>query len=261
MLKLPRVLYLTCFLLLFLSCSRTQNQSSSLTAQSYRTSSDNSYRQKFSLKDPAISRFIVTPEIAMMRANISATASSFAAVTNLLEVNSKKAIESITSKEGCSAKILDYQHPVEISGKKILADKRKYSGRLELEISMSFAEMKDIKERIQRVNDCLQAIPELSIEQTKENTSIYLVLSDVMPTIQNAGKYRQQLLEAKFASLKDVANLSKPATQFSSSDTRCTSKGIVQVVERSLSGIELDIDFDCYRLVNNEVIIEKKDQN
>ena len=258
--KLSKVLYLTCFLWLFLSCSSSQTSSSSVTTQSYRTQSDRSYGQKFLLKDSAVSSFIVPPEIAVMRARISATAGSFAEVAKSIEVNAETVLKSVNSQEGCSASIIDYQHPVEISGKKILADKRKYSSRLQLEILISFAEMKDIKERIKRVNNCLQAIPEVTMEKPKENLSLYLALSDVMPTIQNAGKYRQQLLKAKFNGLKEVANLSEPATQFSASDTRCTSKGIVKVVERSLSGIELDVDFDCYR-VGNEVVVEDIEPN
>ncbi len=259
--KLSKVLYLTCFLWLFPSCSSSQTSSSSVTTQSYRTQSDRSYGQKFLLKDPAISSFIVPPEIAVMRARISATAGSFAEVAKSIEVNAETVLKSVNSQEGCSASIIDYQHPVEmISGKKILADKRKYSSRLQLEILISFAEMKDIKERIKQVNDCLQAIPEVTIQKPKESISIYLALSDVMPTIQNVGKYRQQLLKAKFNGLKEVANLSEPATQFSASDTRCTSKGIVKVVERSLSGIELDVDFDCYR-VGNEVVAEEIKEN
>ena len=260
MLKLSKVLYLTCFLWLFLSCSRSQTPSSSVTAQSYGRQSDRNYGQKFHIKDPALNLFIVPPEIGVMRARINATASSFAEVAKLIEVNSEKVLKNINSQEGCSASIIDYQHPVELSGKKLLADKGKYSSHLQLETLISFAEMKDIRERMKRVNDCLQAIPEVTMEKSKENISVYLTLSNVMPTIQNAGKYRQQLLKAKFSGLKEVANLSEPATQFSASDTRCTSKGIVKVVERSLSGIELDVDLDCYRL-SNEVVVEEIKEN
>ena len=260
MLKLPKVLYLTCFLWLFLSCSSSQTSSSSVTTQSYQRQSDRNYGQKSYIKDPAINRLIIPPEIGVMRARIGATASSFAEVAKLIEVNSEKVLKSINSQEGCSASIIDYHHPVELSGKKLLADKRNYSSHLQLEILISFAEMKDIKERIKQVNDCLQAIPEVTIQKPKEKISVYLTLSDVMPTIQNAGKYRQQLLKAKFSGLKEVANLSEPATQFSASDTRCTSKGIVKVVERSLSGIELDVDLDCYRL-GNEVVVGETEPN
>ncbi len=263
MLKLPKTIFLTCFLLFFLSCSRSQT-SSSVTSQSYRSTPKRNYSKNVSLQDPAINRFIVPPEIAIMRTRITATASSFAAVAKLIEVNSEKVITSISSTEGCSANILDYQHPVEyISGKAIVADAKKYSSHLELEILISFAEMEQVRERIKRVNDCLQVIPKLAIENSQEdkNASIYLALSDVMPTIQNAGKYRKKLLEGKFTGLKEVANLSDPATQFNASDTRCTSKGIVKVVDRNLSGIELDIDFDCHRLINNKVVLKETEAN
>ena len=239
MLKRSKIVYFTCLLWLLFSCNRSQMSSSSVSA--YQTSSS---AKEFSLEDPAINRFIVIPEIAVMKTKIRVTASSFDEVAKLIEVNSQKVLKSIDNIEGCSARILDYQHPVEQRAGKL--GKAFLFSSLELEILISFAEMKNVKERIKRVNNCLQGIPELTIEKKQKNVTIHHVRSDVMPTIQNAQKYRQKLLESKFTALKEVANLSEPATQFNASDTRCTSKGIVKVVKRSLSGIELDIDFDCY---------------
>ena len=239
MLKRAEIVYFTCLLWLLFSCNRSQLSSSSVSA--YRTSSGT---EKLSLEDPAINRFTVIPEMAVMRTTISATASSFVETAKLIEVNSEKVLTSINSIEGCSARIVDYQHPVNRREGKL--GKTHLFSSLEVETLISFAEMKDVKERIKRVNDCLQAIPKLTTGKNPNNVRVNLVVSDVMPTIQNAEKYREKLLESKFTALKQVANLPEPATQFQASDTRCTSKGIVKVVKRSLSGIELDIDFECY---------------
>jgi hypothetical protein len=78
-----------------------------------------------------------------------------------------------------------------------------------------------------------------------------------MPTIRDVGKYRQKLLRAKLIPLQEVTKLPNPPAQFKAEDTRCTSQGIVKIVNRSLSGIELDIDLDCYRFGNEQAITEK----
>lgn len=257
MFKLTKKLYLTCFLLIFLACSRNQTSSSSVTAQSYRSESN----QNNFPPDPALNRFMVPPEIAVMSVKIRSRASSFPRVTELLEASSAKLLKSISKIEGCSAKVVEYHHPSLIdSGKSILSYPKNYSSAMELELQISFAEMKEINERITHINTCLQAISQLKIEQPKEDkdASIYLELSRVMPTIKDVGKYRKKLLEAKFKGLKEVANYSEPATQFRASDTRCTSQGTVEVISRSLSGIELEIDFDCYHLWENKEISGEK---
>lgn len=257
MLKLTKRLYLTCFLLIFLACSRNQTSSSSVIAQSYRSESN----QNNLPQDPAINRFIVPPEMAVMSVKIRSRASSFLRVTELLEASSAKLLKSISKIEGCSAKVVEYHHPSLIdSSKRILSYPQNYSNAMELEIQISFAEMKDINERITQINNCLQAISQLKIEQPQEDkdASIYLSLSRVMPTINDVGKYRKKLLQGKFTGLKEVANYSEPATQFRASDTRCTSQGTVEVINRSLSGIELDIDFDCHYHAENQGIAGEK---
>ncbi|MCC0177387.1 hypothetical protein I4641_10405 [Waterburya agarophytonicola K14] len=253
--RLPKIFYLTCFLLLFLSCSKNQTTSSSVRASnsSYRYESKNINPPQ----DPAIARFVVAPEIAIMGAEINTTASSFDEVIELMEINSQKVINSVAKIEGCSAKITDYQHPGIINySKAVISDTQKYSSSMKLEILISFDRAKDIRERIEQMNNCLGTIPQLKLEDSPENKnkSIYLALSNIIPTIKDGGKYRQKILEAKFKPLKEVASFDQPPTQFDAADTKCTSKGIVRVVDRSLSGIELDVDFDCSRLTLKQII-------
>ena len=253
--KISKIFCLVGFLLLFLSCSKrqiTSNSSSTVRASSYGYESDNSSN---SPQDPASDRFIVDPEIAVMSAIISSTASSFAEVIKILETNSEKLINSINNTQGCSTNIVDYHHPT-------VAKNRKYQGSIKLDIIISFAQKNTIQERIQKLNDCLRVISQLKLEDKHEdkNQRIYLSFSKVMPTIKNVGKYRKKLLDAKFTALKEVANFSQPASQFDALDTKCTSQGIVTIRDRSLSGIELDIDLDCRRLIDDRAIkIEKQD--
>jgi len=250
MIKISKILYLACLLLLFLSCSN-QNTSSSVRAYSNSNESNNNSN---SFQDPTSDRFIVTPEIAVMNATIMATASSFDEITELIEINSNKLINRISKVEGCSVNIIDYSHPVVYSSKRIAnSQNKRYSSKMKLEIRIDFTSAKDIQTRIVQLNNCLQVIPEIKVENVEEekNKSIDLLLSKAIPTVKDLGKYRQQLLTTKFKALKTIVNLAEPASQFNALDTKCTSKGIITVRDRSLSAIELDIDLDCHRAIDN----------
>ena len=257
MYKFPKIIWLVSILLVFISCSHNERSASSVQARSY----DYVEKDNFSIADPASDRFTVPPEIAVMSAKIRSSSSSFDKTTKLLAAGSKELLSSVNSVEGCSAKITNYQHPVANNSRKVsLSDKDKYLGNLELKILISFTETQDINQRIEQLNSCLKVIPQLKVEPTEsdKNASIYLSLSKVMPSIKQASKYRKRLLKFKLKPLKEVNTISDPAPQFNASDTKCTSEGIVQIVSRSLSAIELDIDFDCRRFVDEKLMIEKE---
>jgi len=257
MFKFPKIIWLSSIFLVFISCTQSERSFDSVQASSYDSVAGDNFS---SIADPASDRFIIAPEIAVMSAKITSYSSSFAETTKLLETGSNQLLGAVGAVAGCSAKITDYQHPVVNNSRKVsLSDKNRYLGNLEIEILISLAKTEDINQRMQQLNKCLQAIPKLKVASTPsdKNASIYLSLSQVMPTIKQQGKYRQELLEFKFKPLKEVGNISNPATQFNASDTKCSSTGIVQIISRSLSGIELDINFDCSRFVDGKLIPEK----
>ena len=246
-------------LLLFLSCTSSQSSSSSVSSSSsdrygaYKTYENNPPQDRSS------DRFIVAPELGIMSGTINSTANSFAKAAELLTANSDKLDKSISQQNGCSYNLTNYQHPVAVGSRKSIASATKrYSGSLEFEVLISLAEAKNIKQRIQQINNCLQAVPDLKLDETQEDKdmSLNLSMSRVLPTIENAGKYRQKLLDFKLQPFKEVASLSNPATQFDAADTKCTSKGKISVIERSLDGIELDVDLDCRRSIEEKLIPE-----
>ena len=239
-------------LFLFLSCTGSKLSSPSVEASGDWYESEPSNNNN-SPTDPAINRFIVPPELGVINGTINSTANSFAEAAELLETNSDKLQTSIAQENNCSFKLIDYKHPLARGSRKsITSQAKKYSGSVEFEILISLANAKNIKERIQQTDNCLQAIPTLTLEQNQKDKDmkINFFFSRVFFTIKDAGKYRQKLLEFKSQPFKEVANISNPAVQFDAQDTKCTSKGIVTVIKRSLSGIELDIDFDCSRLID-----------
>ena len=250
MLKLSKTLLVVSVILLFFSCGKSNSPTSSVIAQSDRIISSTNYsarnpQQNSSIDDPAIQRFLVPPEIAVMQATIQVKSNSFSEVANLIDTNSSKVVTSISQVKGCSAEIVNYQYPRETYGKRIVNETPTYLSSLEIKTIISFAGMNTVEQRIKQLNSCLQAIPQLKLEKASKNSDINLSFSEVIPTVSNADSYRKQLLENKFTRLREIANLSETPSQFKASDTKCTSNGTVRVRNRSLSNIELDIDFKC----------------
>ena len=248
--KLYQAFTIGSLLLLFYSCNKNNSPSTIAQSPGY---SENTQQPNTVTNDPTSDRFMVPPEIAIVQANIRATDKSFAKTFELIDANTDRLIQSINNTDGCRADILDYQHSEEASSNRGYDpenfDDLVYTSNLDLEITISFDDNNSVKERIKQLNNCLQAVPQLKPENSK-NSSISLNLSEPIPTVKNASEYRKQLLETKFASLQEVANLSETPSQFNASDTKCTSKGNVQIINRSLSNIELDIDFNCQQFGN-----------
>lgn len=249
--KLYQTLTIGSLLLLFYSCNR--NNSPSITAQS-PSLTENTQQPNTVIDDRRSDLLFVPPEIAIMQAKLQATGDSFAKTFELIDANADRVIQSINNTDGCRAELFDYQHPQEANNNRSYSSKNSdnliYTSSLDLEITISFDNNNSVKERIQQLNNCLQAIPQLTSEDS-ENNRISLNVAQPIPTVKNASEYRQQLLETKFASLQEVANLSETPSQFDASNTKCTSKGNVQIINRSLSEIELDIDFNCQQFGNS----------
>lgn len=257
--KLYQALTIGSLLLLFYSCRK--NNSPFTIAQS-PSLSENTQQPNTVTNDPTSDRFIIPPEIAIMQVSIRATDRSFAKTFELIDANTEKVLQSINNTEGCQADLSDYQHPEEASSNRSYSSENSdnliYTSSSYLEITISFDNNNSVKKRIQQLNNCLQAVPRLKSEN--KDSSISLNISKPIPTVKNVSEYRKQLLETKFSPLQEVADLSETPSQFNASDTKCTSKGEVQIVSRSLSNIELDIDFNCQQF-NNLTLSEKPINN
>ena len=238
-----KALAASAFLLLFFSCSKSDRVSSVIAQRSEYYNE----RQQPSIvpNDPAIKKFVVPSEVATMQAKIRVTSKSFSETFDLIENNTETVLQSINSTEGCSAEIYDYQHPRGTSGTRISEDNLTYFSSVDMAITVSFDNVNNVQEKMKQLNSCLQAVPQLKLDNLPKGTDIKFNLSPALPTIINANKYRKQLLEAKFIQLREMANLSNTPPQFNASNVKCTSKGNVQIVSRTFSNIELDVDFDC----------------
>ena len=115
-----------------------------------------------------------------------------------------------------------------------------------MKATISFAGMNDIQARIRQVNKCMQTISGLKLDNpAPKKTSVHLNVTNPLPTITNANKYRKQLLARKFSGLKEVAAIAENPTQFNAKDTKCTTNGNVNITKRSLNKLELDVNFNC----------------
>lgn len=231
-------------LLLFFACGRASSPRTSI-AQS-RSSYDAPIDTP-SPSDPAQQPFVVPPELAIISARLSTTQPSFAAATQLLQEKTDRLLSDVNAGSFCGANILDYRQPVPPLDKYFRWDADQYTSQIDVEIEVSFEGVTAISERIQRLDDCIQRIPEFATVETKKEEAIAMALSPALPTIQDPTIHREALLLRQFAPLQAVADAAQPPSQFTAIATQCTSNGDVKIVGRSLSGIELAVDFECHR--------------
>lgn len=189
--KLYQALTSASLLLLFYSCSK--NNSPSTIAQSPSLSED-TQQPNTVINDRTSDRFFIPPEIAIMQANIRATDRSFAKAFELIDANTEKILQSINNTEGCRADLLDYQYPEEASSNRSYSSENSddliYASSLDFEITISFENDNSIKERIQQLNNCLQAVPQLT--SNNKDSSINLNVSKPIPTAKNVSEYRKK---------------------------------------------------------------------
>ena len=232
-------------LLVIFACGRASGPPASSTAQSVAGGRESAPAVTPPPYDPAIPRFIVPPERAIMTVTIRATEKSFAGSTQLVQDKTTTLLESVNAGSGCMATMIDYLQPVQPLGKYLRPDAKQYTSQMVVELDISLTGMTDIGDRIQRLDDCLGRIPELIEDKDGDDEAIAMTLSSVVPTLRDATVHRDALLQERFKALEEVAAAAQPPGQFQSSRTVCTSDGTVRIISHQLSGIELDVDFDC----------------
>lgn len=230
-------------LLLVFACGRASGPPSSVIAQS--RSYDSEPHQALPLPDdPARQSFVVSPELAVMMVKLSTTQATFEASTQLLQDKASLLLSEVGAGEGCKVDIVDYRQPVQ-SGTYLRWDADQYTSQMNLAIEISFETLTSVTERMQQLDNCVQRIPTFIHKDTKQEEAIAVALSPAMPTIRDASVHRDDLLQRRFAPLQAVAVATQPPEQFKAAHTQCTSNGTVEIVARTLSGIELDVHFEC----------------
>ena len=237
---------LAAILLLFFACGRASGPPTSVEAQS-RSSNKRSHSPLPLPNDPAQSPFIVPPDLAVITIGLSTTQPSFAASTQLLQDKAELLLAKITEGEGCVARGLDYRQPIQPVGQYFRWDADQYTSQIDVELNIALDGLASVTDRIQRLDDCVQRIPQFANKDTKKEEAIAVALSPVLFTLRDSSVYRDELLQKRFAPLQAVADAAQAPGQFRASQTQCTSNGEVMIVARSLSGVELDVNFECTR--------------
>lgn len=250
--KLSHLIALSSCLVVFFACGNNKTSNRSVTAQNSRSSISSSDWEDRGKKtttfpgDPARDRFLVDPEIAIMNLTLRVSGNSFSEANDLITSNTNLIFKGINQTKGCNVEITDYSHPQKTYRQKVLSNDVPFSSNQEMKATISFAGMNDIQARMQQVNKCMQTISELKLDNpAPKKTSVHLNVTNPLPTITNANKYRKQLLASKFSGLKEVAAIAENPTQFNAKDTKCTTNGNVSITKRSLSKLELDVNFNC----------------
>lgn len=233
-------------MLLFFACGRASGPPSSVEAQS-RSYDERPHATLPLPNDPAQRPFIVPPDLAVMTVSLSTTQSSFAASTQLLQDKADLLLTKVAEGEGCVARVLDYRQPIQPLGQYFRWDADQYSSQIDMELNISLDGLASVTARIQRLDDCVQRIPQFEDKDTKKDGAIAVALSPAMFTLRDSNVYRDDLLQKRFAPLQAVADAAQPPGQFKASQTECTSNGEVMIVARSLGGVELDVNFECTR--------------
>ena len=238
-------------LLIFFACGNNKDSATSVTAQNNRNLISSSKREgrnnvSTTYNDPARDRFLVEPEIAVLNLTLRVSGKSFSEANKLITSNSDIIFKGINQAKGCTVEIKDYSHPQENYQSKYSFDNLPFSSSQEMKVTISFAGMTDIQARIGQLNKCMQTISELELENPDPKKTIARInVTNPLLTITNANKYRKQLLAKKFSGLTEVAAIAENPPQFNAKDTKCTTNGDVRITKRSLSKLELDVDFNC----------------
>ena len=69
----------------------------------------------------------------------------------------------------------------------------------------------------------------------------------MVATVDDPGRFRSQLLQQRLKPLREVSGLADIPEQFDATGVRCTSAGEVTILQRTLGGVTLGIDFTCGR--------------
>ena len=250
--KLSHLIAFSGCLLIFFACGNNKRSTTSVTAQNNRnliSSFESKSRSKQPITfpdDPASDRFLVDPEIAVITLNLRGSGNSFSETSELINNNTYIIFKSINQAKGCTVEVTDYSSPQKNYQSKVSFDKTPFSGSQEMKVTISFAGMTDIHARIEKLNKCMQTISEFELENPDpKKTSVRINVTKPLLTITNANKYSKQILAKKFSGLKEVAEIAPNPTQFNAKDTKCTTNGNVYITKRSLSKLELDVNFKC----------------
>ena len=180
---------------------------------------------------------VVPPDRATARASVEVRAPDpVAAVERVQEVATY--VSGLWSEDPlCSARVVDYS-PVHAEGSESEAS-------FSVSVSAQLAGVDTTLARMERVEDCLVRFR--SIATDSDLRGVHVSVGSMFATVDDPGSFRSQLLQQHLEPLREVSGLADIPVQFDPTGVRCTSAGEVTILQRTLGGGTLGIDFACAR--------------
>lgn len=137
----------------------------------------------------------------------------------------------------CSARVVDYS-PVHAQGSEAGAS-------FSVSVSAELGGLDTTLARMERVEDCLVRFR--SIATDSDLRGVQVSVGSMIATVDDPGRFRSQLLQQRLEPLREVSGLANIPGQFDPAGVRCTSAGEVTILQRTLGGVTLGVDFACAR--------------
>ncbi len=137
----------------------------------------------------------------------------------------------------CSARVLDYS-PAHAQGSESGAS-------FSVSVSAHLRGLDTTIARMERVEECLARFRNIATDSGLRG--VHVRVGAMVASVDDPGSFRAQLLQARLEPLREVSALQDIPDQFDSKGVRCTSAGDVTVLQRTLGGVTLGVDFGCSR--------------
>ena len=177
-------------------------------------------------------RYRVAPDRALVRVRIAARGPSRPEVARRARDAANELVEALRLEGRCAAEVVDFGTP--------RRDGDAWHERAAVRFEIALGDLDTVAERFTRVEQCMARFGSLggSLDEVR------LRVSDPLVTIDAPDEHRAALLARELGALEEVAAVTGPAA-YDPSSMRCVSRGQVTVLERSLRGVALGIDFSC----------------
>ncbi|MBL4683419.1 MAG: hypothetical protein JKY37_02425 [Nannocystaceae bacterium] len=212
-------------------------------ASVHRGGSGASYRGEQAPREPAATvlaahQLRVVPDVAQVAVDVRLRAKTFEESVDLGRSVTPSLRARWSQDEGCASTQLDRSVPERVSDKS-------WTSTVHFELRVSLKGMETVEQRAQQIEMCIGRVH--AVEGDPKLAGVTIVVGRPSFELHDPTVYQQQLLRRRFAPLLTVASTTGAPSQFNVQALECTSQGSIRVVQRTLAGLTLEVDFDCNR--------------
>jgi hypothetical protein len=175
---------------------------------------------------------VVPPDRVVLEVHLRSFSTSPSATSESIRLAAASLAAKLSRPADCRANVTNYG-ALEKHG-----DER-WLGTATLELEADLREVSTVDARLMRVERCLTALEEASLEEAEVR------VGPPHFTVDDPARHRAALLAHALRPLGEVAEVRALPPQFDPLATRCTSTGNVTITERRMRGVRLSIDLSC----------------